>query len=134
MKRFLKKILLITTNKKIFTRLKPKAHTIRFIRPCVSCDPCVICGFFLQVTQNALYAIGCLISCWILRKMENQIVILKEFMELIIHVYEFTYMTVCAAKAYKRGSKERKRSFSVNLFSIFLVYKLINSKEMTRST
>ena len=42
-------------------------------------------------------------------------------------------MIFCAAKAYERLQKNVKQVFSVNLSCIFIVYKLINSKEMTDS-
>ena len=57
--------------------------------------------------------------------MENQIVILKEFME---------FMIICTVKAYVRLQKYARQVFSVHLSSIFLVHKLIKTKEMTLST
>ena len=46
--------------------------------------------------------------------------------------YVFTnlhaFMIFSAAKAYKNPQKNARQVFSVNLSSIFLVYKLINSK------
>ena len=29
-----------------FLSLKPKVHTNRLMRPCVSCDSCILCGFY----------------------------------------------------------------------------------------
>ena len=43
-------------------------------------------------------------------------------------------MLFSAANAYERLQKNIKRVFSVNLFSIFLIYKLINSKEIILSS
>ena len=37
-------------------------------------------------------------------------------------------LVICAVKAYKNPQKDTRQVFSVNLFSIFLVCKLINSK------
>ena len=54
--------------------------------------------------------------------MENQIVILKKCMALIIF---------CTAKAYEKLQRNERQVFSANLSSIFLVYTLKNSKEMT---
>ena len=44
------------------------------------------------------------------------------------------YVIFCAANANERLHKNAIQMFSVNLSSIFLLYKLINSKEMTLST
>ena len=44
-----------------------------------------------------------------------------------------TYLKFCAAKAYKWLQKNTRQVFSDNLSSILIVYKLINSKEMTQT-
>ena len=61
------------------------------MRPCVSCDSYIICGFYCKLYTQCVLCdwFMVLISCCakiisktktVLRKMENQIVILKEFM------------------------------------------------------
>ena len=64
----------------------------------------------------------------VLGKMENQIIVLKEFMELI------TCLWINIYDVFENPQKNARQVFSFNLSSIFLVYKLRNSKEMTPST
>ena len=98
--------------------------------------------FLLQVTYNALYATGFFlisISCcgkiiskfW-KKKNEKSNCDLKRiyginYMFMNLH----TYMIFCAVKGYEMFQKNARQVFSVHLSFISVVYKLINSKEMT---
>ena len=77
--------------------LWPIVHTISFMRPCVSCYSGILCCFYcklrftrLMCVRGFLVLISCCgkISCKTKTvldkmKMKNQILILKEFIELI---------------------------------------------------
>ena len=113
--------------------LKPKVHTIRFMRPCVSCDSCILCEFYDKLhTTNFMQLAFVLISyCGkIICKRKTILRIMKKSNCLWIYIHDMIWG---AAKVYERLQKSTRQVFTVHLSSNFFVYKLINSIEMTLS-